>query len=561
MKFTRSSVFWLVLSLSFVSQVFQAAAQGREMSTADRVAMLYAPQLNFTRDGDPLINLGLLEGRNSVEFTPSQPIRVMPQGEGGPEIHLPANVTYTVSISDSNAGVYKHWVVVDRVAIDNRARLDDVRREWTKRGYIPETFEVGGLFAVHGEVFDSRVTLVCVGGTADLAEANKIRTELEARYGIAGAMHSERLKFPGGLFTLRGKGIDMSIQHRDVMWISAISGKEDAIIYTIPNIQKSYNGGEETRRYTGTLIFAADRGGNVAVVNSLGAEKVLKGVVPAEVYASAPDHALRAQAIAARNEIFASIGVRNLADPYMLRTDVYDQVYGGIDAEDRRTSAAVDATRGEVMLSGKQIVNAVYSSNAAGFTENNESVWDAEPRAHLRGRLDTAVVDMPAEFKNGITEANIEGFLNSNFPAYSKDAPVGSAASYRWTRTVEAKIPQAWLKEAGEDIGRIRDIKIVSRGISGRVIRLRLIGEKGEANIQRELNVRKLFGGLRSGLFVVSVDRAKDGTIEKFHFRGGGFGHGVGMCQTGAVGMAAKGHTHKEILLHYYRGIAIRKLY
>lgn len=561
MKFSRNPILLLVVGFSLFLQSYQAVAQDREMSTADRVAMLYAPQLNFTREGDPLIRLGLLEGRKSVEFTPSQPIRVMPHGEGGPEVHLPANVTYTVSISDSHAGVYKHWVVIDRVAVGNRERLDEVRREWTRRGYIPETFEVGGLFAVNGEVFDSRVTLVCVGGTADLAQANKIRRELEARYGIAGALHSERLKFPGGLFTLRGKGIDMSIQHRDVMWVSPMPGHENSIAYTIPNIQKSYNGGEETRRYTGTLIFAADRGGNVAVVNSLGAEKVLKGVVPAEVYASAPDHALRAQAIAARNEIFAAIGVRNLADPYMLRTDVYDQVYGGIDAEDRRTSAAVDATRGEVMLSGKQIVNAVYSSNAAGFTENNENVWDAEPRAHLRGKLDAAAADMPAAFRNGITEANIEAFLDSNFAAYSKDAPVGSAASYRWTRTVEAKTPQNWLKEAGQDIGRIRDIKVVSRGISGRVIRLQLMGEKGEASIQRELNVRKLFGGLRSGLFVVRVERGKDGFIEKFHFRGGGFGHGVGMCQTGAVGMAAKGHTHKEILLHYYQGIAIRKLY
>src|SRR5690606_31546113 len=142
-------------------------------------------------------------------------------------------------------------------------------------------------------------------------------------------------------------------------------------------------------------------------------------------------------------------------------------------------------------------------------------VWDAEPRAHLRGKLDAAAADMPAAFRNGITEANIEAFLDSNFAAYSKDAPVGSAASYRWTRTVEAKTPQNWLKEAGQDIGRIRDIKVVSRGISGRVIRLQLMGEKGEASIQRELNVRKLFGGLRSGLFVVRVERGKDGFIEK----------------------------------------------
>ncbi|MBA2664824.1 MAG: SpoIID/LytB domain-containing protein [Bradymonadaceae bacterium] len=558
---TSSRTLAIALLLVLVAGPLTASAQGREMSTADRVAMLYAPQLNFTRDGDPLIRLGILEGRDSVEFTPTQPIRVMPHGEGGAEIHLPANTTYTVSITDSRAGEYKHWVVVDRVSVDKRARVDDVNRQWTQRGYIPESFEVGGLFAVHGQLFDSRVILVCVGGTATLAEANKIRAQLEARYGIAGAMHSERLKFPSGLLTLKGKGVDVTVQHRDVMWASAMPGKEETIAYTIPNIRKSYERGEETRRYTGSLIFAADRNGKVVVINSLGAEKVLKGVVPAEVYASAPENALQAQAIAARNEIFAAIGVRNLADPYMLRADVYDQVYGGIDVEHPRTSAAVEATRGEVMLYGTQIVNAVYSSNAAGFTENNENVWDAEPRPHLRGKLDTAAANLPAQFKGGVTEAKLEAFLASDFPAYSKDAPVGSAALYRWTRTVEAKTPIAWLKEAGHDIGRIKDVKVLSRGVSGRVIRFELKGEKSDAVIERELNVRRLFGGLRSGLFIVTFDRDKNGFVTNFHFRGGGFGHGVGMCQTGAVGMAAKGHSHKEILLHYYQGIGIRKLY
>lgn len=554
-------VFTLVSLGTLAATARHGQAQGRELSTADRLALLYAPQLNFTRGGDPLIRIGLMEGRDTMQFTPSHPIRVMPQGEGGPEIRLPGGVTYTVTMTDSRPGEYKHWVVVDRVSVGNRSRLEEVKRQWTGRGYLPETFEVGGLFAVHGQVFDSRVTLVAVGGTATTREATRIRHQLEAKFGINGSIHSERLKFPGGLLTLSGAGQGITISHRDVMWVVPMPGQEETIVYTIPGIQKSYNAGEETRRYTGTLIFAPDRNGKIAVVNSLGAEKVLKGVVPSEVYASAPEGALRAQAIAARNEIFAAIGVRNLADPYMLRADVYDQVYGGIGAENPRTSAAVDATRGEVMLYGTQIVNAVYSSNAAGFTENNENVWDAEPRPHLRGKPDARPGDVPARFRNGVSEADLEAFLASDFPAYSKEAPVGSAQLYRWTRTVEADVPRKWLADADRDIGRIKDAKVISRGVSGRVIRFELTGEKGKAVVERELNVRKLFGGLRSGLFVMNLERDRQGFVTKFHFRGGGFGHGVGMCQTGAVGMAAKGHSHKEILLHYYQGIDVKKLY
>src|SRR5690606_26498633 len=128
--------------------------------------------------------------------------------------------------------------------------------------------------------------------------------------------------------------------------ISPVSGQEEQVRYKIPDIPKTYGGGTETRTYTGSLIFAPDRQGKIVIINSLGAERVLKGVVPSEIFASSPPAALQAQAIAARNEIFAAVGVRNLADPYMLRTDVYDQVYKGVGAEDARTSKAVEATRG-----------------------------------------------------------------------------------------------------------------------------------------------------------------------------------------------------------------------
>ena len=539
----------------------QAAAQQQDLSTADRIAMLYAPQLNFTRGGDPLIRLGILEGREEVEFTPSEPIRLMPQGPQGPEVELPGDVTYTVSINDSVPGDYKHWVTVDRLTMDQRDRTDAVIREWEERGYEPETFEVGGHFAVRGEVFDSRAILVTVGGTETRAEAHGIRRRLQAQYGIEGDLHSERLSYPSAEFAFRGAGLGFTIRHRDVLWVTSRSGREEAIEYEIPDIPRAYGQGSETRRYTGELIFAPDQNGRIAVVNSLGTERVLKGTVPSEIFASAPAGALQAQAIAARNHIFAAIGVRNLADPFMLRADIYDQVYGGIDAEDERTSAAVEATRGQVMLDGKRIVTANYSSNAGGFTENNENVWDARPQSHLRGKIDAPAEAVPAEFRGGITDDNIEAFLDADFPAYSREAPVSSAKFYRWDARVDATEARSWLAARDEDVGALRDVEIIDRGVSGRIIRLRVVGTSGEAVVERELNVRRLFGGLRSGLFAMDIERGPDGNIREFQFRGAGFGHGVGMCQTGAIGMAEEGYGHRDILDHYYRDIEVRALY
>lgn len=550
-----------VLCVLVLLSTQQLMAQNMELSTADRLRMLYATQLTFTDHGDPVIRLGLMEGQDAIEFTPDQDIRVLPGGETGAVIELPANKKYTIKVSDKKAGKYKHWVVVDRLPIAQRKRKSEIQKSWTSRGYLVEPFEVGGLFAVKGKVFDSRVILFAVGGNEDLKSARKIQRKLQDKYGIEGGIHSELVEHPGAMLTLTGAGVDATIYHRDILQISAMPGNEEAIRYKVPGIKKNYSSGTETRTYTGSLIFAPDRDGSLVLINSLGAEKALKGTVPAEIYASSPQQALRAQAIAARNEIFSAIGVRNLADPYMLRADVYDQVYKGVGAEDSRTSKAVVATRGQVMFYGDQIVEAFYSSNAGGFTENNENVWDMEARPYLRGKADAPDKEIPKKFRDGISTEELEDFLDHGFAAHSREASVSSSKYFRWTKDVKISAANKWLKNAGYKVGKIKNFKVLERGVSGRVVRLEVEGSKGRAVVERELNVRRLFGGLKSGLFVMTQHKDSRGYVNSVSFKGAGFGHGVGMCQTGAVGMAESGAKATDILEHYYSGIEVRTLY
>ncbi len=554
-RFTLIFLTLLVLASS------HAYGQTRELTASDRLALLYAPQLNFSRQGDPIIRVGIVEGRKSVQFTPTLPIRVLPAGEGGAEIELPAKKTYTVRARRSKPGKYKYMVVVSRLPVAERSKVEKIKSTWLKRGYIPEVEEVGGLFAVKGQVFDSRTILIGVGSTKKYATARKTRLALETKFGIEGSIHSEVVSYPSVDIELTGEGVDAKVSVKNVLQIAPPRGKEGDISYTVPRIEKSYGKGFETRRYTGSLIFAPDRKGRLVGMVSLGAERLLKGVVPAETYTSAPEHALRAQAVAARNEIFSGIGVRNLAEPYMLRGDVMDQVYGGIGVEHPRTSAAVDATRGRVMFYGKKIIEATYSSNAGGFTENNENVWDMEPRPWLRGKPDAPSGTVPAKFRDGISPDELADFLDADYPANSKTAPISSTRLYRWTRSVKVSEVHEWLSENGRNVGRIKDVKVKSRGISGRVIRLEVIGDAGKTVVERELNARRLFGGLRSGLFTMKINRDGRGYASSFDFEGAGFGHGVGMCQTGAIGMASRGKSYSDILQHYYSGISIKRLY
>jgi SpoIID/LytB domain protein len=102
-------------------------------------------------------------------------------------------------------------------------------------------------------------------------------------------------------------------------------------------------------------------------------------------------------------------------------------------------------------------------------------------------------------------------------------------------------------------------VRVLRRGVSGRVNLLEVEGSQGKKQVRGELDIRQLFGGLRSSMFVVKA--VPEGNPTESVFRGGGWGHGVGMCQTGAIGMADGGKTHQEILRHYYPGSELKQLY
>lgn len=537
----------LVTSLATVSS---AMAGPREMTTEDRLAILYAPQFNFTRDGEPLIHAGVLQDVTKAEFGSNGPIRVLPLGEGGPELRLNSARDFSVSISNGRPGRYRHWVVVQRLQYKHRKAKQEAVETWVKRGYLPKAFEVGGLFAIGGRRFDSRAVLIGVGGYPSPKEAAELGERLEARFGVETEIHSELLEYPGGTLKLSGGGLPGSLTHRDVIWVAPTKPGQ---VFTLKTAT-----GENT--YAGSLIFTAGRTGKLIVVNSVPAETLVKGVVPSEVYPSAPMESLKAQAIAARGEILSAVGVRHLADPYLLCSTVHCQVYGGIGREHRRTNKAVDATRGQLLFdhTGEEIVDARYSSSCGGHSENNQAVWGGDAIPYLQGHLDGGA---PAKaFAHGINDDNIDAWLASPHRAYCNTDQYGGSKTYRWTRTVKPKTLQRYA-DRNLQIGPITGAEILERGVSGRVIKMRLRGERGQATLDRELAIRRAFGGLRSSMFVMKIEHGRGGAISAFSFRGGGFGHGVGMCQTGAMMMGKLGKNYREILSHYYRGSTIKKLY
>jgi SpoIID/LytB domain protein len=202
-------------------------------------------------------------------------------------------------------------------------------------------------------------------------------------------------------------------------------------------------------------------------------------------------------------------------------------------------------------------VQAYYSASCGGHSEHNEHIWGTPADPTLRGKLDAlgAGAKKLAAFKAGVTDDTIADFLATPADAAFCGKTKYAKGRYRWTvrksadeldRLVAADYPQ---------VGEVKALTPRERGVSGRVRSLEIEGSKGKVTVDGDLKIRRLFGGLKSTLFQVS--RAKGEWV----FEGAGFGHGVGMCQTGAIGMAEAGYKYSKILEHYYPGSKIVRLY
>ena len=153
-----------------------------------------------------------------------------------------------------------------------------------------------------------------------------------------------------------------------------------------------------------------------------------------------------------------------------------------------------------------------------------------------------------------ITDDNLDAFLDGGKDAWCNQGKLAKTR-FRWTEKLRADDLTARVSVEYPEIGRIKTISAKQRGVSGRIGVLVIKGDKASVEVTGDLHIRRLLGGLKSTLFEV----ARDG--DSFVFRGAGFGHGVGMCQMGAIGMASAGKAHDKILGHYYRGTHLHRLY
>lgn len=303
----------------------------------------------------------------------------------------------------------------------------------------------------------------------------------------------------------------------------------------------------EHRRFRGELWFTATDSG-VLVVNRVPVEDYLRGVVPIELGTRNPldRAALEAQAIAARSYSYARVPVAGVAEPrsgWHMTAGVSHQVYAGVDVEHPLVNAAIDATAGLVLRYGGLLVDAPYSSSCGGRTAAPRDAWrTAREEPYLQSVDDVN----PA---TGRPWCDLSP--RNQWTATLSEVELGEA--------VRRALQAAGAREARP--ATVRELRVADRTASGRVGRLVLRTERGDVTIAASdlrMVLRDARGAILSSTYF-SVDRESraEGRLRGVTLRGVGDGHGVGMCQWGAIGRARAGQDARTILRHYYPGTVV----
>lgn len=356
---------------------------------------------------------------------------------------------------------------------------------------------------------------------------------------------------------------------------------------------------KENQSFRGSVMFIVENS-KVTAINILGVEEYLTSVISSEMSATASLELLKAHAVISRSWLLAQIDkneeITASGSEYSTMKESEDELIRWYDREDHtrfdicaddhcqryqgitRAStaivrAAIEQTRGELLMYNRRICDARYSKSCGGVFEEFHNCWEEKDMPYLvkqrDSKTETAIPDLtieenarewilssPESFCNTTDKKVLSQVLNN----YDQE----TVHFYRWEVKYSAsQLSDLIRRRSGTDYGDILDLIPVERGTSGRLVKLKIVGSKKSRTIGKELEIRRTLSEshLYSSAFVVEKSGGSPDKPEEFILKGAGWGHGVGLCQIGAAVMGEKGFKYNEILTHYFPGASVEKRY
>jgi stage II sporulation protein D len=387
---------------------------------------------------------------------------------------------------------------------------------------------------------------------------------------------------PSGLEIASAKTITLSADNEAVFTLS------DVRIGIDFHWQRS-----QQQSFRGNIILSVSSNSSFNLINEIALEDYLKSVISSEMSAEAPLEFLKVQAVVARSWLLAMLAKKKTArsntlskteNEIVVWQDVNDHEGFDVCADDHcqryqgitriisdNVRVAIESTRGQFLVSEQEICDARYSKSCGGQTEIFSTAWEDKSPPYLMSVTDDDKQNPPIESEveakrwlsgrpQAFCNTTDKELLSKILPAFDQE----TFDFYRWQVIYERQdLEEIIRKKSGIDFGTLQNLIPLKRGPSGRINKLKIEGSKLTVIVGKELEIRRWLSKshLLSSAFVVSKTNAADGLVKSFTITGGGWGHGVGMCQIGAAVMAAKGFKAEQILAHYFSGADIEKLY
>ena len=431
-----------------------------------------------------------------------------------------------------------------------------------------------------------------------------------------GIVRGDEIRFQlNGTYTIGNKEVTgkqiVTFQDGQILWDSAVyqelcfTPQVDEISFTLEDVTIGVDfhwERKEAQTFLGKLRFVVD-GDKLWAINELPVERYLASVISSEMSATSSLELLKAHAVISRSWLLVQMrrrkaiemGVQTASAPVKVSdeegvvwydsdahtlfdvcADDHCQRYQGITkATCPHVEEAIKATRGQLLMNGKEICDARFSKCCGGISEEYEYCWDNTHKPYLLSVVDNAplgtaptidltdektaqewILSSPEAFCN-TKDAAVLGQVLNNYDQETQDF-------YRWTVDFkQSELAELIRRKSGLEFGEIIDLQPLERGKSGRITRLRIVGTKLTRIIGKELEIRRTLSEshLYSSAFVVERSEVVNGVPQHFRLIGAGWGHGVGLCQIGAAVMGEKGYRYDEILHHYYQTAAIQAQY
>lgn len=431
-----------------------------------------------------------------------------------------------------------------------------------------------------------------------------------------GIVSGDEIRFQlNGTYTIGNKEVTgkqiVKFKDGQILWDSAayqelcFTPQNDDISFTLEEVTIGVDfhwERKEAQTFLGKLRFVVD-GDKLWAINELPVERYLASVISSEMSATSSLELLKAHAVISRSWLLVQMrrrkaiemGVQTASAPVKVSdeegvvwydsdahtlfdvcADDHCQRYQGITkATSPHVEEAIKATRGQLLMNGKEICDARFSKCCGGVSEEYEYCWDNTHKPYLLSVVDNAplgtaptidltdektaqewILSSPEAFCN-TKDAAVLGQVLNNYDQETQDF-------YRWTVDfTQSELAELIRRKSGLDFGEIIDLQPLERGKSGRITRLKIVGTKLTRIIGKELEIRRALSEshLYSSAFVVERSEVVNGVPQHFRLIGAGWGHGVGLCQIGAAVMGEKGYRYDEILHHYYQTATIEAQY